>query len=368
MRLTIEKNTLLKALSHVTSVVERRNTIPILSNVVLDADALGLKLRATDLDIEVTESVECETAIPGATTVSAHTLHDIVRRLDGKKPVELELKDGMLHLKCAASKFRLACLPPDDLPELTASGISHTFELQPDELRRLLEKTRFAISTEETRYYLNGIFFHVVETPLGHRLRAVATDGHRLALVQLEPPASALGCPGVILPRKMVGELLKLLADAAAPVKVEVSNSKVRFSVGSVVLLSKLIDGTFPDYQRVIPQSNEITVTVDRAEFVAATDRVATLSSEKSKAVKFDARQDSMLISVNDADNGTATDEIHAEINGKPVVIGFNARYILDIASQLEGDRMQFMLGGSDSPAIIKEGDDALYVQMPMRV
>lgn len=367
MRLTIEKPTIAKALQHVTSVVERRNTIPILSNVVLSADSFGLKLRAMDLDIEVTETVECDTATPGATTVSAHTLHDIVRKLDGKKPIDIELKDGKLHLSAGASKFRLACLPPDEFPELTSAGMSHSFELQPDELRRLLDKTRFAISTDETRYYMQGIYLHAIETPYGHRLRAVATDGHRLALIQLEPPAGSLGCPGVILPRKTVGELMKLLSDAAAPVKIEMSANKVRFTVGSVVLLSKLIDGTFPDYQRVIPQGNDNKVTVGRADFSAAIDRVSVVATEKVKAFKLTASDSMALISINNPDLGSANEEIIAELHGKAIEIGLNARYTLDMIAQIDADKLTLEIGGSNGPVLVRDGDDALFVIMPMR-
>ena len=215
MRLLIEKSALLKALQHVTSVVERRNTIPILANVSLRAEGESLKLKATDLDIEVTETAKAETMAAGGTTVPAHTLHDIVRKLPDGAQIELASKDeeGRLAITAGASRFLLACLPADDFPDLGLDGMSHSFDIRARDLARLVEKTRFAISTDETRYYLNGIYLHAIETEAGRRLRAVATDGHRLARMDVELPEGGMGMPGIILPRKTVQELAKLLAD-----------------------------------------------------------------------------------------------------------------------------------------------------------
>jgi DNA polymerase-3 subunit beta len=372
MRLLIEKSALLKALQHVTSVVERRNTIPILANVSLRAANDALQLKATDLDIEVTETAKAETMAAGGTTVPAHTLHDIVRKLPDGAQIELASKDdeGRLAITAGSSRFLLACLPADDFPELGLDGMSHNFTLPARDLARLIEKTRFAISTDETRYYLNGIYFHAMESEDGAHLRAVATDGHRLARMDAPLPAGAAGMPPIILPRKTVQEVAKLLADHTDEVTVSLSANKVRFTAGDVVLTSKLIDGTFPDYQRVIPQSNDKMMRIDTKAFTSAVDRVSTLSSEKGRAVKLNISDGRLMLSVNNPESGSATEELDMEYEGEPLEIGFNARYLMDIAAQFEGDRAVFKLADPSAPTVLHDENDisALYVLMPMRV
>jgi len=372
MRLLIEKSALLKALQHVTSVVERRNTIPILANVSLRAEAGMLHFKATDLDIEVTETAQAEVAAPGGTTAPAHTLHDIVRKLPEGSQIEVSRQgdEGRMALTAGPSRFLLACLPADDFPDLGLSGMSHRFELPARDLARLIEKTRFAISTEETRYYLNGIYLHAAETPEGWRLRAVATDGHRLARMDVDLPEGGGGMPGVIVPRKTVHEVAKLLTDHNETVAVELSANKIRFTAGNVVLTSKLIDGTFPNYQQVIPQGNDRILQVENAAFISAVDRVSTLSSEKGRAVKLNIAGGKLVLSVNNPDSGSATEELEAEYAAEPMEIGFNARYLLDISAQFEGDRAVFKLSDASAPTVMQDEKDAsaLYVLMPMRV
>jgi DNA polymerase-3 subunit beta len=372
MRLLIEKSSLLKALSHVTSVVERRNTIPILANVSLRTSGDSLNLKATDLDIEVTESAKAETMAAGGTTVPAHTLHDIVRKLPDGAQIELTAKseDGRLAITAGSSRFLLACLPADDFPELGLDGMSHSFQLPARDLIRLIDKTRFAVSTDETRYYLNGIYVHALEGDGATHLRAVATDGHRLARMDVPLPGGAAGMPSVILPRKTVQELVKLLSDHSDEVLVNLSANKVRFTAGNVVLTSKLIDGTFPDYQRVIPQNNDKLMRIDTAVFAKAVDRVSTLSSEKGRAVKLNLVDGRLTLSVHNPESGSATEELDLEYNGEPLEIGFNARYLLDIVAQFEGDRAVFRLSDPSAPTVLHDENDtsALYVLMPMRV
>ncbi|MBX2806298.1 MAG: DNA polymerase III subunit beta [Hyphomicrobiales bacterium] len=372
MRFLIEKAALLKALQHVTSVVERRNTIPILANVSLRAEADALHLKATDLDIEVTETAKAEVMTAGGTTVPAHTLHDIVRKLPDGAQIELVDKgdEGRLAITAGSSRFLLACLPADDFPELGLDGMSHSFALHARDLAQLIEKTRFAISTDETRYYLNGIYFEAKETPDGPSLRAVATDGHRLARMDIALPDGAAGMPGIILPRKTVQELAKLLADHADDVLVELSANKIRFKADDIVLTSKLIDGTFPDYQRVIPQSNDKTMHIGTADFISAVDRVSTLSSEKGRAVKLNISGGQLVLSVNNPESGSATEEMALEYEGDALEIGFNARYLIDIATQFKNDRAVFKMSDPSAPTVLQEEGEtsALYVLMPMRV
>lgn len=372
MRLVIERAALLKALNHVASVVERRNTIPILSNVLLQGADGELKLTATDLDIEVVETVKADVAKNGGTTVLAHVFNDIVRKLPDGAQIEMSLgeDDGRMALASGPANFALQVLPPDDFPDMSAGDMSHSFTVPAADVKKLIEKSRFAISTEETRYYLNGIYLHAAESDGSATLRAVATDGHRLAQVDVALPKGAKGMPGVIVPRKTVFEVSKMIEDSDADVKVELSATKIRFSVGGIVLTSKLIDGTFPDYQRVIPDGNDKVLAVANAEFAAAIDRVSTLSSDKGRAVKLRIGDGKVVLSVNNPDSGSATEELAANYKDDELEIGFNARYLLDISGQLESEQAEFLFADPGSPTMVRDNGkaSALYVLMPMRV
>ena len=372
MRVTVERAALLRSLGHVHRVVERRNTIPILSNVLLRATDGGLQLRATDLDIEVTETVPADVSDPGATTVPAHVIYDIVRKLPEGAQVSLETggESGQMTIRSGRSRFALGALPEGDFPDLAAGELPHSFAIAAADLKRLIEKTQFAISTEETRYYLNGIYLHTIEAE-GSKLRAVATDGHRLARVEIDAPEGSAGMPGIIVPRKAVAEIQKLVDDGGESVAIDLSPAKIRLRFASgVTLISKLIDGTFPDYQRVIPAGNDKRLTVERDAFARAVDRVSTISSERGRAVKLGLQEGRLSLSVNNPDSGSATEELDVDYEAAGLDIGFNARYLLDITGQLEGDTALFKLADPGSPTLIqdREGASALYVLMPMRV
>lgn len=372
MKVTIERSAFLKALNHVQSVVERRNTIPILSNVLVQADQGEIRLSATDLDVEVIETVPAEVTQPGATTAPAHMMHDIVRKLpDGAQlAIEQTSDSGRIAILAGRSRFSLQALPAEEFPDLTAGEFTNAFTLPSADLKKMIERTRFAISTEETRYYLNGIYLHAVPSVNGGALRAVATDGHRLAQFELPLPQGALGMPGVIVPRKTVLEIHRLISDRDTEVEVSLSASKIRFGFDGIVLTSKLIDGTFPDYERVIPKHNDKVLDVDTKLFAQAVDRVSTISSEKGRAVKLHIADGKIVLTVNNPESGSAEEEIIADYESEPLDIGFNARYLLDITGQFDGDTARFLLADSGSPTVIRDvGDEAsLYVLMPMRV
>jgi DNA polymerase-3 subunit beta len=371
MRLTIERSALLKALNHVQSVVERRNTIPILSNVLLSAQGDSLKLTATDLDIEISEAASAEVERGGQTTAPANYLYDFVRKLPDGSAVKFDVSgdDPRLFISAGKSRLHLPILPAGDFPSMPSDGFETKFEIEPTDLGRLIDKTRFAISTEETRYYLNGIFFHTVDAN-GAKLRAVATDGHRLALADADAPKGAQGMPGVIVPRKTINELKRLLDDASDMVEIAVSPQKIRFALGDAVLTSKLIDGSFPEYARVIPKVNSNKLKVKNKVFADAVDRVATVSAERSRSVRLALDKDKITLTVNNPDAGVATEDIAADYGDDALEIGFNARYLMDVAGQIEGEEAVFELADSGSPTLVRDEADehALYVLMPLRV
>ena len=372
MKLSIERSALLKAVSQAQSVVERRNTIPILANVLIEAEGEHVHFRATDLDIEVMDRAVAQVERAGATTVSAVTLHEIVRKLPDGALVTLtdDGASGRITVEAGRSNFSLATLPKEDFPVMASSEYSANFTAPAPVLRRLFDKSKFAISTEETRYYLNGVYMHVSDADGGQVLRCVATDGHRLARIDADLPAGAKDMPGVIVPRKTVAELRKVLEDEELQVAVSVSETKVRFATPDITMTSKVIDGTFPDYTRVIPQGNTRKLEVDASEFARAVDRVATVSSERSRAVKLSLDEDRLVLSVNSPDSGAAEEELAVAYGDEQLEIGFNAKYLLEIANQVDRENAVFMFNSSGDPTLMREGNDAtaVYVVMPMRV
>ena len=367
MKISVDRGILLKALNHVQSVVERRNTIPILSNVKIDANEKNISLIATDLDLEIIEFIDANVSVSGSTTVSAHTLYDIVRKIPEESMIEMELNSNdQMEIKSGQSNFDLPCLPDEDFPEMSSGEMPCGFSIESSDLARLIDKARFAISTEETRYYLNGIFLHSVE----NELRSVATDGHRLACIKSDLPAGAEDIPSIIIPRKTVGEVRKLIEDSSGTLEIKVSDTKIQFNFNDIQLTSKLIDVTFPDYERVIPKTNTKVMTVKTHDFASSIDRVATISSDKSKAVKFAINNNSLTLTVINPDAGTAVEKVDVSYEADDLEVGFNARYLLDIASQISGDTMTFILEDPGAPALINDSahEDATYVLMPMRV
>ena len=374
MKLKADRATLLKALAHIQSVAEKRNTIPILANVLIAARDGRLSLTATDMEIAVVETIAAAVSRDGATTAPASVLYEIVRKLPDGAEIELDHAggDGPLALRAGRYATSLNVLAIDDFPSMTAGTLPHRFRIPSGMLRGLIDRTRFAISTEETRYYLNGIYLHVAEAETGAMLRAVATDGHRLARVQTELPDGAAGMPGVIVPRKTINEVRKLLDEAAEDVELSLSETRIQFVVGSVMLTSKLIDGTFPEYERVIPRDNDKILRVGKKDFSDAVARVAAISQERSRPVKLSIERNLLTLSAASPDQGTAKEELddgRVSYDSTPLEIGFQARYLNDITDQIEKD-VEFAFSDSAAPTVVRDVDSpsALYVLMPMRV
>ncbi len=377
MKLTIERAALLKALGHVQSVVERRNTIPILSNVLISTRGEALAFSATDLDMEITDETEARIESPGQITAPAHTLYEIVRKLPEGADVSLSFTGDDPRLQVQAGRYRvnLPVLPAGDFPVMTSDGLSAAITVATADLMRLIDKTRFAISTEETRYYLTGIYLHTVVEDGRSVLRAVATDGHRLALADMPAPEGSAGAPGVIVPRKTVQEARRLMEDAGETITLQISPQKVRFDFGRAALTSKVIDGSFPDYTRVIPRENHRVMSVDNALFAAAVDRVATISSEKSRSVKLAAEAGKVVLTVRNMETGQAVEELEIDYDGEPFEIGFNARYLMDVTAQIGGETADFRFADRAAsatmldPVLVLDPTDAgvQYVLMPLR-
>lgn len=368
MKLTIDRAALIKPLGHAHGVVERRNTVPILSNAVLRAENRQLTLIATDMDMDIVETVPAAVMEPGVVTTPAQLIYDIARKLPEGAEIEIAQTDpGQIVMRAGRSSFSLPTLPVEDFPAISDQAMTTEFTLAAADLKALIENTRFAVSTEETRYYLNGIYLHIAEMQL---LRAVSTDGHRLARSQMDLPGGAESMPSVIVPRKAVGELSKLIDEFEGDVRIGITDSRARFTFGSVEVTTKLIDGTFPDYQRVIPTENNNILQVSSDAFRQAVDRVSTVSADKTRSVKMRISGEVMTLSASSTDSASGEETLEVSYNGSDIEIGYNARYLMDVASQIDGETIEFALADSALPTVIRNpGDDAnLFVLMPMRV
>lgn len=368
MKLTIEKTAFQKALSHAHSVVERRTALPILSHILLQAEGMNVKLTSTDLELSIVETVSATIQDPGKTTVAAHLLYEIVRKFrDGSQIQLYHNKDThQLEVSSGKSEFRLPCLPAEDFPVINKGDLPHTFKISAKTFRTMIERTRIAMSTEETRYFLNGIYLHTEDK----EMRAVATDGHRLARYAFEAPAGSEGMPGVIVSRKTVNELYKVLADTQEDIQVSVSENQIAFNIHNAVITSRLIDGKFPNYVDAIPFKNDQMMHFKVKTFSQAVDRVATISSDRFSEIKLKLEQNKIQLSAANEDSGRAEEELEVDYDGRNIDIGFNSRYLIDVAQQIDTDEAQIAFSDGNSPIIIRPtaGDDSLFVLMPLRV
>ena len=375
MEFKINSTDLLKALSHIHGIVEVRHTLPILSNIILEAKDDKLILSSTNLDIYCSDKIKAEVLQSGEVSVSAVTFFEIIKRLPSGSEVSMIMEEGEneIRLTCGRSKFNLSTLKTDDFPIISDSDLSTNFVLSADELIRIIDKTKFAVSNEETRYYLNGIFLHKAERNSIQFLRAVATDGHRLAQYDIPLPQGAEDITGIIIPKKTIYELRKVLDDANGDVSVSLNENKIKFSFNDLKVVSKVIDGTFPDYTKVIPQKNDKNFKTNNSDLKNAIDRVSAVAANeesKSKAIKFCIENNSLSLSVESQSKGSANEMIDVNYSGDKVDIGFNSKYIIDICNEVDGDEISISLSDSISPAIIldKTDENLFFVLMPMRI
>ncbi len=375
MEFKINSTDLLKALSHIHGIVEVRHTLPILSNIILEAKDDKLILSSTNLDIYCSDKIKAEVLKSGEVSVSAVTFFEIIKRLPSGSEVLMTMEEGEneIRLTCGRSKFNLSTLKTDDFPIISDNDLSTNFVLSADELIRIIDKTKFAVSNEETRYYLNGIFLHKAERNSIQFLRAVATDGHRLAQYDIPLPQGAEDITGIIIPKKTIYELRKVLDDANGDVSVSLNESKIKFSFNDLKVVSKVIDGTFPDYTKVIPQNNDKNFKTNNSDLKNAIDRVSAVAANeesKSKAIKFCIENNSLSLSVESQSKGSANEMIDVNYSGDKVDIGFNSKYIIDICNEVDGDEISISLSDSISPAIIldKTDENLFFVLMPMRI
>src|SRR5574343_4269 len=362
-----QRDTLLAPLQSVSGIVERRHTLPILSNVLLEKKGDRLTLLATDIEIQITTSTECAGGEgDGAVTVGARKMQEILRSLPDTAEVSLVLEDKRLQVRAGKSRFSLQTLPADDFPRMTLSeGETKQFSISQKAFRQLLAKTQYSMAAQDVRYYLNGLLL-LVE---GKELRAVATDGHRLAVASVEIDTD-LPRQEMILPRTTVLELNRLLVDTDDQLNITLTPNQVRFSFGSVVLVSKLIDGKFPDYERVVPATLKNHMTVGRQLLMQAMNRAAILTNEKFRGVRVVLADNSLKLIAANAEQEEAQEEIEVDYGGEAIDVGFNVSYLLDVLNNVHADEVQWSFNDANPSALVTlPGNDRFkYVVMPMRI
>ncbi len=366
MRFEVQREPLLTALQAIVGVVERRQTLSVLGNIRVEARAQQLQLTATDLEVELVAYLDAETQTEGATTLPARKWLDICRNLPEEAILQVTFEQGRATLRSANSRFSLATLPAEEFPEVESIGATESVAIPRRELRRLIELTHFSMAQHDVRYYLNGLLLELT----GSGARAVATDGHRLALAESDTPIAVSQPRQVIVPRKGVQELMRLLDDAEEPAQVAFGDNHIRVSLETVRFTSKLIDGTFPDYNRVIPQGGDKHILVDRQALRQAITRVAILSNEKYRGVRFGVEGDTLRVGSQNPEQEEAEEEVGIEYGGEAVELGFNANYMLDALNAMDTERVHITLTDASSSGLFHgEGvENVRYVIMPMRL
>ena len=371
MKFKISRSIFFKTLSHLQGIVDKKNSLPILANILIEARENQLILTSTDMDISIIEKIECNVMEEGATTINSQILYDIVRKIDENSEIEIISNNGkLLTLRSQGSRFSLACLPKEDYPIIEKDNSGADINLNSKILLKLIDKTKFAISNEETRYFLNGLYFNVTNENSKNIVTLVGTDGHRLAKFSHEIKEKADQVPGVIIPKKTIYELSKLLSEIDCDVNISISSNKIVFIIEEIIFISKLIDGSFPDYKRVIPTNNNNILKINRDKLLSAVDRVSTIANDKSPVIKFKLIQNNLNLNTINNESSTASEDLNVNYDGDEIEIGFNSKYIMDIVNNLEDNEISINLKDNTSPVIAQENSnlDLVYILMPMRV
>ena len=371
MQFEVKRDILLKSLNFVQGIVEKKNTLPILSNVLLQLKEKKLSIVATDLDIIFYDQIdEVKIQTEGSTTTSAAILYDILWKIPSNSEIRFELKsENKLSLKSDNADFNLLCLPTDNFPTFSDEFDGQELNLNSSKLLKLLNKTKISISNDDTRHYLNGIYIHLTEIQGRNFLTGVATDSHRLSSSSVEIK-NINNFSALILPRKTVYQLCTLLSETTETVVIQLSENKIKFSIGNIKLVSKVIDGKFPDYRKVVPTNNQKTLIVSSKDFISSIERVASVSIDRKEGVKLLINKDNVQLSVNSANSGDGNEKISAEFNSENLNISFNSKYLIDIASEVEDKKLKMNLKDSVSPVLIEDISDknSYYVIMPMKI
>ena len=371
MKFLVAKPIIFKTLSHLQSIVNKKNALPILSNILIEANDNNLILSSTDMDISIKEKIACNVIEGGSTTLNAQIIYDIIRKLPDNNEVEFISNDGkILTIRSNVSKFSLPCLPKDEFPIIDTQAKGKNIKISSKTIFNLINKTKFAISNEETRYFLNGLYFNISFFQNSSNLTFVGTDGHRLATSSISIDEPLKEIPGVIIPKKTINELSKLLSENESNIEIDISKNRIIFYIENLILISKLIDGNFPDYNRVIPKNNTNLLKINRVNLLSAVDRVSTIANENSPSIKFKLFKDLLNLSTINTENSTATEDIKADYKGEELEIGFNSKYIMDILDNLEESEISLSFGNNSTPMLVQEKSNShnVFVLMPMRV
>ena len=371
MKFKISRSSFFKTLSHLQGIVDKKNSLPILANILIEAKDNQLTLSSTDMDISIIEKISCNVMEDGATTINSQILYDIVRKIDDTSDIEVISNNGkLLTLRASGSRFSLACLPKEDYPIIDQDNSGTSISINSKILFKLIDKTKFAISNEETRYFLNGLYFNINRENDLNVVTLVGTDGHRLAKFSYNLETDIDEISGVIIPKKSIYELSKLLSETDEDVEILISSNKVIFFIGNIVFISKLIDGSFPDYKRVIPQNNNNILKINREILLSAVDRVSTIANDKSPVIKFKLLKNILNLNTVNNESSTASEDLKINYEGDEIEIGFNSKYIMDIVNNLEDEEISINLKDNTSPIIALENSNTnlVYVLMPMRV
>ena len=371
MQFIIKRDELLKSLTLVQGIIEKKNTLPILSNVLLNVKNGKLSIIATDLDLVFYDVLsEIKIITEGSTTTSATILYDILRKISGNSEIKFDLKsENKLNLVTDNSDFNLLCLPIDNFPNFTEEFETDEISFNSSKFLSLLNKTKIAISNDDTRHYLNGIYLHLTESQNRTYLTGVATDSHRLSSSSIEIDKGKT-FHSIILPKKTVFQLCNLLTETNEKILIQTSESKIQFRIGKVKLISKLIDGKFPDYKKVVPDGNDKTLTVISSDFVQAIERVITVSLDRKEGVKLNLGKDNIKFSVNSTNSGDGNEIVKSNFTGEEMTVSFNSKYLTDVASEVEDKNLKINLKDPISPVLIEDMSDknSYYVVMPMKI